>query len=171
MPWKRLDNPDPETRRALDREFGGKIRFLVDESLDTTLVLALEKLGWKAESVVDVGLSGRADEDVLAHAWRKGQILLTSDKDFLDDRRFPPHRNPGVIILPNAPIDSDSFTTALRETLYAIAPLGKSYKGCKIVLSPDGVIGITRRNIETGAMEHTRFRTDDRGNAFVWEER
>lgn len=171
MSWKRLDNPDPETRQALDREFGGKSRFLVDESLDPTLVLALEKLGWKAESVADVGLSGHSDEDVLAHAWRKGYILLTSDKDFLDDRRFPPHRNPGVIILPNAPIDSDSFTTALRETLYTIGPLGKSYKACKIIINSEGVIDITSRNIETGKMERTRFRTDDRGNAFIWEEK
>ena len=68
MSWKSLDNPNLETRRALDRKFGGKIRFLVDESVDPSLVLALEKLGWKAESVVDVGLSGRSDEDVLAHA-------------------------------------------------------------------------------------------------------
>jgi len=171
MSWKRIHNPDPETRRALDREFGGKIRFLVDESLDPTLVLALEKLGWKAESVVDVGLYGRSDEDLLAHAWRKGQVLLTSDKDFLDDRRFPPHRNPGVIILPNAPIDSDSFTTAFREALYVIGPLGKCYKRCKIVISSEGVIGITSRNIETGAMEQTRFRTDDQGNTFIWEEK
>ena len=171
MSWKSLDNPNLESRRALDRKFGGKIRFLVDESLDPSLVLALEKLGWKAESVVDVGLSGRSDEEVLAHAWRKSHILLTSDKDFLDDRRFPPHRNPGVIILPNAPIDSDSFTTALREALYTIGPLGKSYKGCKIVISSEGVIGITSRNIDTGAMERTRFRTDDRGNTFIWEKK
>ena len=171
MPWKRLDDPDPQTRRALDREFGGKIRFLVDESLDPSLVLALEKLGWKAKSVLDVGLSGRSDEDVLAYAWRKSHMLLTSDKDFLDDRRFPAQRNPGVIILPNAQIDSDSFTTALREALYTIAPLGKSYKGCKIVINSEGAIGITSRNIETGAMEQTRFRTDDRGNTFIWEEK
>lgn len=171
MPWKRLENPDPDTRRALDREFGGKVRFLVDESLDPTLVLALDELGWKAESVADVGLSGRSDEDVFAHAWRESHILLTSDKDFLDDRRFPPHRNPGVIILPNAPIDSDSFTKALREALYTIAPLGESYKGCKILISSEGVIGITSRNIETGAMEQNRFRLDDRGNTFIWEEK
>jgi len=170
MPWKRLENPDEETRRALNLEFGGKVRFLVDESLDRTLVLALGELGWKAESVADVGLSGQSDEAVLAHAWRERQILLTCDKDFLDDRRFPPHRNPGVIILPNAPIDSDSFTTALRQALYTIAPLGKVYKNCKIVISTQGEIGITSRNIETGAMERNRYRIDNRGNTFVWEE-
>ena len=153
MPWKPLEDPDPKMRQELDREFGGKIRFLVDESLDPTLALALGELGWKAESVEDAGLSGRPDEDVFAHAWREKQLLLTSDRGFLDDRRFPPHRNPGLIVLPNAPIDSSSFMTALQEALYTIAPLGRLYRRSKIVIGAAGQITISSRNIETGAME------------------
>jgi len=170
MPWKRIENPDREERRALDRDFGGKIRFLVDESLDPTVILVLDELGWKAESAGNAGLLGKSDEDVFGYAWRKKQFLLTSDKDFLDDRRFPPHRNPGVIILPNAPIDSDSFITALRQALYTIAPLGRAYRGDKIVITADGEITITSRNIETGAIEKLRFRLDAQGNTFLWED-
>jgi predicted nuclease of predicted toxin-antitoxin system len=170
MPWKRIENPDREERRALDRDFGGKIRFLVDESLDPTLTIVLDELGWKAESAANAGLSGKSDEDVFGYAWRKKQFLLTSDKDFLDDRRFPPHRNPGVIILPNAPIDSDSLTTALRQALYTIAPLGRLYRGSKIVITAEGEISITDRNNETGAIEKQRFRLDAQGNTFLWED-
>jgi predicted nuclease of predicted toxin-antitoxin system len=170
MPWKRIENPDREERRALDRDFGGKIRFLVDESFDPTLTIVLDELGWKAESAANVGLSGKSDEDIFGYAWRKKQFLLTSDKDFLDDRRFPPHRNPGVIILPNAPIDSDSLTTALRQALYTIAPLGRLYRGAKIVITADGEISIADRNNETGAIEKQRFRLDAQGNTFLWED-
>jgi predicted nuclease of predicted toxin-antitoxin system len=169
MPWKRIENPDREARRTLTREFGGKIRFLVDESLDSTLILVLDELGWKAESASNAGLSGKSDEDVFGYAWRKKQFLLTSDKDFLDDRRFPPHRNAGVIILPNTPIDSDSFTTALWQALYTIAPLGRAYRGSKIVITAEGEISVISRNIETGAIEKQRFRLDAQGNTFLWE--
>jgi predicted nuclease of predicted toxin-antitoxin system len=170
MPWKRIENPDREERRALERDFGGKIRFLVDESLDPTLIIVLDKLGWKAESAANAGVSGKSDEDVFGYAWRKKQFLLTSDKDFLDDRRFPPHRNPGVIILPNAPIDSDSLTTALRQALYTIAPLGRLYRGSKIVITAEGEITIISRNDYTGAMEKSRLRLDRQGNTFLWED-
>lgn len=169
MAWEPIDNPDRETRRALDQQFGGKVRFLVDENLDPMLTLALGELGWKAQSVADAGLSGRSDEEVLAHAWRTNQLLLTSDNDFLDDRKFPPHRNPGVIVLPNSPIDSNSFTTALRQTLYTIAPLAKAYRGAKIAISSEGVISITSRNIETGRRDTNRFRLDDRGITYIWK--
>ena len=170
MPWKRIENPDREERRALERDFGGKIRILVDENLDPELVLVLDELGWKAESAAKAGLSGRSDEDIFGYAWRRKYLLLTSDKDFLDDRRFPPHRNPGVIILPHAPIDSDSLVTALGQALYTIAPLGRLYRGCKIVIAAEGEITIICRNDYTGAMEKSRLRLDRQGNTFLWED-
>jgi predicted nuclease of predicted toxin-antitoxin system len=170
MPWERVENPDSDTRRALNQMFGRKVQFLLDESLDSTLVFALNELGFKAETVTGAGLSGRSDEDVFAYAWRNDKILLTSDRDFLDDRRFPHHRNPGVIILPNDPIDSDSFTTALRQALYTIAPLGKAYRRSKIVIDSKGEIAIIGRNIETGAIEKNRFCIDKRGRTFIWKE-
>src|SRR5262245_56670963 len=167
MPWEPIKNPDSETRQALEREFGGKVRILVDESLDPDLTLALGELGWKAQSVSDAGLSGRSDEDVLAHAWRTNQFLLTSDHDFLDDRRFPPHRNPGIIILPNAAIDSDSFANALQQALYTIAPLGKTYRGSKIVITSDGVITITSRDIRTCTLDRDRFLLHSKGTTYT----
>ena len=47
----------------------------------------------------DVGLRGHSEEDVFAAAWKGGRIVVTHDADFLDNRRFPPHRNPGVILI------------------------------------------------------------------------
>ena len=36
---------------------------------------------------------------MFAAAWSEGQVVVTHDADFLDNRRFPPHRNPGVILI------------------------------------------------------------------------
>jgi predicted nuclease of predicted toxin-antitoxin system len=47
-----------------------------------------------------VGLGGRSDEEIFAYAWREKRIIWTHDRDFLDDKRFPVHRNPGVLVLP-----------------------------------------------------------------------
>jgi predicted nuclease of predicted toxin-antitoxin system len=55
-----------------------------------------------AVTVWDAGLNGRSDETVFAYAWKHRRILLTHDDDFWNDRRFPEHRNPGVVILPGA---------------------------------------------------------------------
>jgi predicted nuclease of predicted toxin-antitoxin system len=169
MPWKRIENPNREERQALIRDFGGRVRFLVDESLDPEIALVVEELGWKAESVTTAGLAGRSDEDIFGYAWRKQYLLLTSDKDFLDDRRLPPHRNPGVIILPHAPMDSDSLAIALGQALYTIAPLGRLYRQSKIVINADGEFSITSRNSKTGAMEKVRLRSDHQGDYFQWE--
>jgi predicted nuclease of predicted toxin-antitoxin system len=127
-------------------------------------------VGWKGESAAKAGLSGRSDEDIFGYAWRKKYLLLTSDKDFLDDRRFPPHRNPGVIILPHAPIDSDSLAIALGQALYTLAPLGRFYRQSKIVINADGEFSITSRNSKTGAMEKMRYRIDRQGSSFLWED-
>ena len=75
-----------------------------------------------------------------------------------------------MIILPNAPIGSHSFTTALGQALYTIAPLGRLYRESKIVINADGEFSITSRNYKTGAMEKQRFRLDAQGNTFLWED-
>ena len=113
MPWRPLKDPDPEESAAFLKAFRKKARFLVDESLGIGVTQYLRKAGWNVKDVSEVGLSGHSDEDVLAFAERDDRILLTHDEDFLDDRSFPPHRNPGVIILPGGSGDEAALVQAL----------------------------------------------------------
>ena len=99
MPWKKLELPDADTRHELDEEYSGKARFLVDESMGAAAAKYLSENGYNTKYVGDVGLEGRSDEDVFAFAWKNERIIVTHDLDFLDDRRFPPHRNPGVMVV------------------------------------------------------------------------
>ena len=84
------------------RKFESKARFLVDESVGMDAARLIRDRGWNVCYVDDVGLLGRSDEEVLAFAWKEQRILLTYDFEFLDDSRFPFHRNPGLVVLPGA---------------------------------------------------------------------
>jgi predicted nuclease of predicted toxin-antitoxin system len=97
--WKRIEIAEAE-RAAWKRALGQTARFLVDEDIDPELARALSNLGYSSTSVKAAGLAGRPDEDVLAFAKREDRILVTNDRGFANERRFPEHRNPGVVIVP-----------------------------------------------------------------------
>src|SRR3974390_3891698 len=97
MSWR----PLPSLKsNELPPEVHQKTRFLIDESLGPGVARYLRDAGFNSTFVGDVGLTGRSDEDVFAYAWAEKRMLWTHDRDFLDDTRFPEHRNPGVVILP-----------------------------------------------------------------------
>jgi predicted nuclease of predicted toxin-antitoxin system len=104
MAWQRLKVP-----RSEPPDWKQTTRFLVDEDVDVEAVPYLRAKGFNAVSVEESGLKGRCDEDVLAFAWREKRVLLTLDHDYENDRRFPEHRNPGVVILSGGSGDSHAF--------------------------------------------------------------
>src|ERR1700741_3343248 len=99
MPWKKLELPSADEQREFDKEYRGKARFLVDESMGAAVAKYLSENGYNTRYVGEEALEGHSDEDVFAFAWKSERIIITHDLDFLDDRRFPPHRNPGVIVV------------------------------------------------------------------------
>jgi len=46
----------------------------------------------------EVGLAGHDDTDHLPYAYREGRVLLTHDKEFLDNQKHPPYRSPGIAV-------------------------------------------------------------------------
>jgi predicted nuclease of predicted toxin-antitoxin system len=105
MAWHKLANPI-----GIDAEFRKKNRILVDESLGVEVAVYLREKGYNALFVGEAGLAGRGDEDVFAFAWRERRMLWTHDRDFLDDARFPEHRNPGIVVLPGAGGDDQAMS-------------------------------------------------------------
>src|ERR1700677_2046223 len=101
MSWRLLTGPKTKAgERELNRLTARRSRFLVDESLGTGVAMVLRYQGYNVKFGPDVGLGGKDDQDVFSFAWRERRMLLTHDKDFMDDRQFPFNRNPGVIVLP-----------------------------------------------------------------------
>jgi len=132
------------------RKFESNARFLVDESVGINAARLIRDRGWNVCYVEDLDLLDRSHEAVLAFARREERILLTHHFDFLDDSRFPFHRNPGLVILPPVTISPLGFTDAINGVLGLIGPYSKAYRGFKIRIAKDGVWTIRRFNTEEG---------------------
>jgi predicted nuclease of predicted toxin-antitoxin system len=119
----------PKTKegvRELNRLTSRRSRFLVDESLGTGVAEVLRYLRYNAKFGPDVGLKGKADPTVYAYAWREKRILLTHDKDYLNDREYPFNRNPGVIVLPGEEGERVPLRMAIRSMLNIFARSGRA---------------------------------------------
>ncbi|PYK16622.1 MAG: hypothetical protein DME55_11825 [Verrucomicrobia bacterium] len=123
--------------------------------------------GWNTAYVTDVGLGGKPDEDIFAFAWRDDRIILTHDEDFLDDRRFPPHRNPGVIILPGAIGQTPGLLDAVSGVLRLVGPYRGAHRRAKIQITEEGIWTI--KGFPKGAVSLKKRRVKFGRHGEVWE--
>jgi len=170
MPWTRSAELKADAIDAFVRAFKSKARFLVDESLGKGVGRVIRDQGWNAVFVDEVGLNGHSDEDVYAFAWREDRILLTHDLDFLDDRRFPSHRNPGIFILPGASGTGAGLEESLAAVLSTAGRFREAYRGDKVQISQDGVWTINGFIKEEGVRRKTRLRFGRNGEMWEWKD-
>ncbi len=169
MSWKPVPKPSKDESAAL-RELEGKARFLVDENLGQSIVEDIRQLGLNVRGVAEVGLSGHPDENVFAFARRENRILLTKDRGFLNERRYPLRQTSGVVILPDAPIDGDVFLDALATAILIVRRFRKAYSQTKLVVNEDDTVVIICRNLDTGAIEKDRYLRSKHGEVLYWDE-
>jgi predicted nuclease of predicted toxin-antitoxin system len=55
---------------------------LADENIHPLVVAALRKQGKRVESVVELGIAGKSDVDLLRVAHGRGAVIVTHDSDF-----------------------------------------------------------------------------------------
>ena len=158
MPWDEIPQSSKEDRSSFLRENKKRARFLVDESVDPALADMLRQSGWNATHVREVGLLGHPDENVLAYAQREDLILLTHDPDFLDDRKFPPHRNPGVIVLPGAEGDRQAILEAVRDLLPVVGAFREIWRATKIAITHDRTWTVDTFDKDLGRRTRTKYR-------------
>lgn len=166
--WQPFPNVSNDEAREFEREFKGKARFIVDENMGNDVALLLRDFGYNAVFVADVGLSGHADEAVFAYAWKDHRIILTHDDDYLDDKRFPFHRNPGVIVLPGAGGDG-SLESAIADLLRIVAPYGNAHIGAKIKVTQDRVWTVRGFIKAEGRHIERRIKLEKNGEALEWK--
>jgi predicted nuclease of predicted toxin-antitoxin system len=170
MSWKPLEEPNPAESAAFVKAFRKKARFLVDESLGIGVTQYLRGAGWNVKDVSEIGLAHHDDDDPFAFAWKDDRILLTHDRRFLNDQDFPPHRNPGVVVLPGGSGDEGALVNALESMLRLVGQFRELYRRAKVDISGDGTVTIIDRKHETGAMTRTRYRFTRSGPALIWED-
>jgi predicted nuclease of predicted toxin-antitoxin system len=169
MPWVEL-HIDKNDAEEWAHEYKKKARFIVDESLGLEVARVIRDEGWNAVSVDEVGLVGHPDEDVLAYAWRDDRILLTHDRDFLDDHRFPPHRNPGLIVLPGAAGSTQVLEMELARILITAGHYREAYCGYKIHIRADGTWAIRHPKSPSGGRQARLLKFAWHGKIWEWQE-
>jgi predicted nuclease of predicted toxin-antitoxin system len=58
----------------------------------------LREMGVRVQTAEEAGLIGHPDEDYASYALRHGLVLVTCDRDFLDEKRFPLIHCPAVFV-------------------------------------------------------------------------
>ena len=83
------------------QQLSGRPRIYVDANVPAGLVAFMRTaLSWDVLFVVEHNDLRRARDDEhyrLARLWRR--TLITLDRDYLDDRKFPPEQSGGVVVL------------------------------------------------------------------------
>lgn len=75
------------------------MRLLVDESLQQSLAIDLVAEGHDAVHVVDIGMHGRPDSDILSRAFQEDRVIVTADTDFGTLLALSGAAGPSVILL------------------------------------------------------------------------
>lgn len=94
-----------------------KARFYADENFPTKATDLVRRIGARVRTAQEVGLIGVPDENQLAYTRRNEMILLTCDRDFLDERRFPLIHCPAIFVF-------NFGKGSLREMRQALQCLG-----------------------------------------------
>jgi predicted nuclease of predicted toxin-antitoxin system len=161
VPWQVIPDADAGFVAAMRR--AKRSRFLIDESLGAGTVEFFQRNGLNALDVWGAGINGYDDQAVCAFAWRHRRILLTHDEDFWDDRRFPEHRNPGVVILPGANGNQTDMIRGLWWMSLLMSRGPEQWRKQKIRITRDGEVYTRLREWNTGAMVTRRYRFKRRG--------
>lgn len=109
------------------------MRILLDENIPQRVLWWLISEGHEVVTAREVGLSGRSDQVLYAHAERNNYVLVTLDLDFSDPVRFP-LSFPRIVLRPGV-IDPE----LMREILRDVFRLGFPLWGELYVVQPEGI--------------------------------
>ena len=170
MPWRLLTGPKTkEGERDLNRLTRRRSKFLVDESLGPGVAGVLRHLRYNTKFGPEVGLGGKSDQDVYAYAWREKRLLLTHDDDFMNDREFPFHRNPGIVVLPGKEGEFEPLSQAVRSMLNIFGTHGRIFPNAKVVIDSNNVWYIKNYRKRDGYIEQAKLKFT-RTQVYRWDD-
>jgi hypothetical protein len=117
-----------------------KTRFLVDANMEPW---AVHVMRYKRLDVRRCGLESSADDQaVFAKAWLLGRLLVTHDRDFLDDELFPFARCAGLLVLPTYGRISMPFANLLAGACELVARGADMWYHTKIIAMRDFTVKV-----------------------------
>jgi hypothetical protein len=127
--------------RPIAQDLADAPRVYVDANMPAGVVSAMRReLHWDVLYVMEHDDLRRApDSEHFRRAADLGRTLITLDRDFLDDRRFPPELGSGVVVC-SAPDEAGllrELTSLDRETFRSAGADPLPLAGRKLALVPD----------------------------------
>lgn len=113
-----------------------KLAILIDEDLHRSISEVFQELGFKVFDVRDVGLRGKADDEVFDWAQRKNAIIVSGDLDFANILKFPKHRGMIILRFPNKML-IEVINEEVKRLLKDLK--SEDYKNNLIIVSPDNL--------------------------------
>jgi hypothetical protein len=113
------------------------MNFKIDENLPVELKADLIAAGQDAETVVDEGLTGAADPNVIQQSQHERRVLLTMDKGIADVRRYPPDQYAGIVLF--RPKTQGRLATLAFVRRHLSALLAAELSGRLLVVSDSGI--------------------------------
>lgn len=106
MPWmhvveiaKQNTATKKEIEQVLDyRRRKAKPQFYADENFPSAAVKLVRSRGVHVLTAQEADRQGHPDENHAAFALKDGRVLLTCDRDYLDERRFPLIHCPVIVV-------------------------------------------------------------------------
>ncbi len=139
--------------------------------MDGVVVEMLRWLKYDVETAKDIGAEAQRDEWHFRRAFRTKRVLLTKDKDYLDDERFPLSQTRGVIILNIDTANPTEIARSLEVIDLVLSRLRHTLEQAKVILNSDYTMTIIHR-VSTGEgfdVRKTRYRVRPDG-ADQWTE-
>ncbi len=93
------------------------MKFKIDENLPADCADALRSFGHDAVTVLDEGIVGTSDPELLHLCRLEERVLMTLDLDFADIRDYPPEDSPGIIIFRIYPQDKHHILKCLNRLI------------------------------------------------------
>ena len=98
-----------------------KLRLLADENISQPFVEHLKEGDIIITSITDEGLNGYKDEAVRVWAKKRQKIIITTDKDFWDEKKHPIHECFGIICFESGPEDFEKLSQSFARFHYYFA--------------------------------------------------
>lgn len=112
---------------------------LADENLHTDIILGLSRENYEVLSVIDIGLAGHNDREILEYSEKNDLILISGDKDFGGLVEFGTLWGRGkVILLRYRFINIDRIVKSIAKVLAREEETFRTKKSVVIVLSEAG---------------------------------
>ena len=169
--WRPLAHAKSDSRQALSElRRLPQTRFLLDEDVQDNVVRAIRAYGMRVDSIRELGYRGRSDEEVLALAWKRKQMLVTYDRDFWDDRRFPFGSFAGVVQVPDMGRSLDFFWRILTGPMRLFMRGHELWFNTKIRVGEGCTIMVKTWDQSPGKITVSRYWLQPRGGLLIWDE-